>query len=234
MKTLYLLLDGLTLLFPLLLSFDKKVAFYQKWKLVGYGFLMVGIPFIIWDIYFTSQGVWGFNSNYLTGINMGNLPIEEVLFFLVVPFACTFIYACVLAYFSKVKLEKFNRLFYVILSLYAVTVLIIGKGGDYSFSVFILTLLTIVFVAKTNLDLTFLPLSFCIALIPFFVVNGVLTGTGLEGPIVWYDNTENTGLRFFTIPIDDVLYAWVLIMANIVVYIFYDQKKTRKSRITTK
>lgn len=114
MNSLYLLLDGLTLVFPLLLSFDKKVAFYKSWKFLIYGFLIVGIPFIVWDILFTEMKVWGFNADYLTGISLYNLPIEEVLFFVVVPFACTFIYACIKEYFPKLRLTGFNRMFYAV------------------------------------------------------------------------------------------------------------------------
>ncbi|MBK9191921.1 MAG: lycopene cyclase domain-containing protein [Crocinitomicaceae bacterium] len=45
------------------------------------GFI-VGIPFLIWDYFFTKAGVWGFNPEYLTEFYIANLPIEEVLFLL--------------------------------------------------------------------------------------------------------------------------------------------------------
>lgn len=45
-------------------------------------------------------------------------------------------------------------------------------------------------------------------LIPFFVVNGVLTGTGIQGPVVWYDNTHNLEIRLLTIPVEDIGYAF--------------------------
>src|ERR1700761_1345965 len=94
----YLLIDLLTLLFPLLLSFDKKVAFYKTWKYLWRGVLLTGIFFIVWDVLFTRLGVWSFNDAYILGIRIGGLPIEEWLFFIVVPYACAFIYSCLLAY----------------------------------------------------------------------------------------------------------------------------------------
>lgn len=235
MNSLYLLLDGLTILFPLLLSFDKKVAFYKTWKYLVYGFLLVGVPFIIWDVAFTSMEVWGFNGDYLTGINLYNLPIEEVLFFVVVPFACTFIYACVKAYFPKLRLTGFNRVFYALLAIYAIAVMLFGFGGYYSTIAGLLAILTIPLLGKLKTNLRFLPLSFIIALVPFFIVNGILTGTGLEEPIVWYNDAENAGIRFFTIPMDDIVYAWTLLAGNIAAYqYFMDKGESKKKKYKKK
>ena len=55
-------------------------------------------------------------------------------------------------------------------------------------------------------------------LIPFFIVNGILTGTGLEAPIVWYNNQENLGVRLLTIPIEDAFYGFELILLNVFFY----------------
>lgn len=226
MKSLYLILDGITILFPLLLSFDKKVAFYKGWKAVLIAILAIGIPFVIWDIAFTKMGVWGFNPDYLTGFNMANLPVEEVLFFVVVPYACTFIYACVKAYFPKLRLTGFNRVFYALLIIYGLAVLFFGWGGWYSMTASLLALVSVWYFLKLKkLNLKYLPLSFLIALVPFFIVNGVLTGTGIENPIVWYNDAENMGVRLFTIPMEDVIYGWSLLACNITIYEFYMSKK---------
>ena len=49
----------------------------------------------------------------------------------------------------------------------------------------------------------------------FLLSNGILTGSGLENPIVWYDDTENWSLRLMTIPLEDHLYGLLLIAMNI-------------------
>ena len=227
MKSLYLLLDALTIVFPFILSFDKKVAFYKSWKYLGYGFLFIGIPFIIWDIIFTANGIWGFNPTYLTGFNIGNLPIEEVLFFVVVPFSCTFISACVKAYFPRLKLKGFNLIFYASLAIYALFLMATAWDAWYTLVASLLALATIPIIRKLKLKLEFLPLSFLIALVPFFIINGVLTGTGIDSPIVWYNDLENTGMRFATIPYEDVVYGWTLIAGNIVVFEWFSSRKAR-------
>ncbi|MEI9955117.1 MAG: lycopene cyclase domain-containing protein [Ferruginibacter sp.] len=42
-------------------------------------------------------------ANYITGIKIYNLPIEEVLFFFVIPYCCVFIYQCIKTYFPNLK-----------------------------------------------------------------------------------------------------------------------------------
>jgi lycopene cyclase domain-containing protein len=104
----YLYLNILTILGPLLLSFDKKVAFYKDWKYFLYAMLPTSLAYIIWDIIATKTMVWKFNGEFLLGINVVNLPIEEYIFFLVVPYACLFIYACLKAYWPHWHSPKLN------------------------------------------------------------------------------------------------------------------------------
>ena len=52
--------------------------------------------------------------------------------------------------------------------------------------------------------------TYIVALIPFIIVNGVLTGSITPEPIVWYNNEENFGIRFLTIPIEDFMYYFLM------------------------
>lgn len=217
-KFYYLLIDFFSFLFPFLLSFDKKVAFYTKWKPLLVSSSLTAIFFLIWDYFFTSMGVWGFNHKYLTGFYITNLPIEEILFFFVIPYACVFIYEVFKVYTlnlfhkSTPRLSLASFIFCLIMAL---------QFHHYKYSFVTFSLLAILFLfnfLKNKSYILNFMLSYLIILIPFFLVNAILTGTGLEEAIVWYDDTENMGIRLLTIPLEDIFYGMTLVLLNIMIY----------------
>ena len=80
---------------PLMYSFEKQVRFYTKLKYILPGMIFTATIFIIWDLRFEELGIWKFNPRYTTGIYILNLPVEEWLFFFVIPYCCMFIYEIV-------------------------------------------------------------------------------------------------------------------------------------------
>jgi len=65
-------------------------------------------------------------------------------------------------------------------------------------------------------------------LIPFFIVNGILTGSFIENEVVWYNNDENLGIRLFTIPIEDTIYAFTLILTTLALTEYFQKKLFNK------
>ncbi len=50
--------------------------------------LPVLVPFLIWDAYAISQGHWYFDESRILGFYLpGEIPLDELLFFIVIPFA---------------------------------------------------------------------------------------------------------------------------------------------------
>ena len=94
MKFQYLLIDSLVIIIPLLFSFHPRIKFYESWKPLFMAIITASVPFVVFDSIFTLRGVWGFNPGYITGIYLYNLPIEEILFFVCVPYSCLFTYFC--------------------------------------------------------------------------------------------------------------------------------------------
>lgn len=226
MKLLYLALDAFTLLGPLALSFDKKVRYVTHWKTVLLSTIIIAIPFLIWDFYFTEHGFWGFNPSYLTGIYLGNLPLEEVLFFVVVPFACTFIYECCRYYFRNRTFTTLDKWLKLSIPVYAILLSILSQQtGWYSISVIVSSGLVLFWWLRTP-RLRFVGISFLISLFPFLLVNGVLTGATTEAPVVWYNELQKVPFRLFTIPMEDVLYSFTLIVSVILLHEILQKKRS--------
>lgn len=227
-KYLYLFLTLGSLSVPLLYSiFEKKFHFIQHFKIAFKSILIVAIPFLIWDGIFTEIGVWGFNSKYHLSVYLFKMPIEEWLFFFCIPYACLFTHEVLKYLFPKFKLVKnLTIITSVILIVLTGILLFINFGKLYTTINFIFFLIVIIYGLKTKLNILqeYLP-SFLVILIPFLLVNGVLTGSFIAEPVVWYNNNENLGLRLFTIPIEDVFYAFNLLFS---IQLIFNAFKTKK------
>ena len=70
--------------------------------------------------------------------------------------------------------------------------------------------------------------SWFITLIPFFMKNGILTGSIIDEQVVWYNDKQNLGFRLGTIPFEDVFYGMLLILCTIYFYERFESKRLLK------
>ena len=216
----------LSLAYPLAQSFERRIFYYKKWRHLLPSILLMMLLFIPWDIWFTHQSVWHFNSDYICGLKVFLLPIEEWLFFIVIPFACVFIHE-VLNYFFNKELESkpFAKISFVLAILLAVLSLIWSDK-----------LYTLVCFSLTSVSLFILSIyqpkwigsffrTYLVSLIPFLIINGFLTGSFNENPIVSYSSNHIIGTRILNIPIEDGLYCLLMLLIVIAVY---ERKSTFK------
>lgn len=220
MNYTYLLINFFTVIIPLVFSFHPKLNFYKTWKAFFPAVFITGVFFIIWDIYFTHSGVWGFNEQYLTGIEIANLPVEEALFFLCIPYACIFTYHCLSLFLPVTFSDSLQNKITFTLVLILVISGIINHEKIYT-TVTFLSLAGILAVSAWALKVTWLTkfyIVYGLLLLPFLIVNGILTGTGLEEPVVWYNETEILGICILTIPLEDIFYGMELILMNVLLY----------------
>lgn len=214
---LYSILLLSSILVPLTLSFDKKLQFYKQWKYLFPSLIIVALFYITFDIYFTKLGVWGFNPRYHSTIVFFKLPIEEWLFFIIIPYASIFLHDAIVLYFSQFRIR--NRLttyLSVGLILLSFSIVIFNLEKSYTTYIFSLVILVLLFsfFDKSNVMNNYY-CTFLVILIPFILVNAILTGSFIAEPVVWYDNTENLGIRILTIPIEDFGYAFSLILFSL-------------------
>lgn len=208
-----LLASGLV---PISLSFEKRLQFYKNFPKLIPAISIGAIVFIAWDTVFTDAGVWGFNHNYLTGIKIFNLPIEEIAFFFVIPYCCIFLHESFHYLVKFDPFQKYQKLISVILIIFTTSLAWQNTDKVYTFSA-MLALSLVVFFSEfisKNQELSKFYLSYLIILIPFSIVNGILTGSFLAEPIVWYNDNANLGLRLGTIPFEDSFYGMALLLLD--------------------
>tara|TARA_B110000879_G_C11140052_1_gene499872 strand:- start:1217 stop:1840 length:624 start_codon:yes stop_codon:yes gene_type:complete len=207
------------------------MRFIQWWKEVFLSISIVAAFFIIWDIIFTNQGVWGFNPTYLIGFDILNLPLEEWLFFICIPYASIFIHYAFQYFLPNKKLSKpTTKIITIALIILLIITLVFNYDKAYTFYNYLLLSLILSYSLFTdNKQLSIFYITFMIILIPFFIVNGILTGSFIEGQVVWYNNAENLGIRIATIPIEDIGYAFnMLFMSILLIEMFKNKWKTVK------
>lgn len=205
---------------PFFLSFDKKVAFYKRWKYLFPSIITIAILFLLWDEYFTLNKIWGFTPQYLTGIYLGHLPLEEVLFFLVVPYACFFIYEVLKSYFPNIQTARIGQLLAFAITLSGVIFGAVYLENWYTSSACIaaaLLTIEIYFIQKASWYGQF-ALTYFVVLIPFVIVNGILTGAITPDPIVWYSSEHIMGPRIYTIPVEDLFYNYAMLLPMTALY----------------
>lgn len=228
---LYLLIDIGCLIVPLIASFYPRHAFYKEWKYFIPANIIVAAFFLIWDHFFTKMGVWGFNPDYLTGYYISNLPIEEVLFFIAIPYASVFTYFAIRYLIRNNPLKRFQQIISIVLSIVLILIGLIHYDRWYTFANLTLSGIIILSDLLRKRDMSYIYLGF-IFVIPFFLIsNGILTGTFLESPIVWYNNAENLGYRILTIPVEDVFYGFSLISLNIFLYEYFKVKFRKNQKV---
>ena len=197
--------------------------------------LSIGLPaiiFILWDMAFTKMGVWGFNQQYITGIEIYNLPLEEVLFFICIPYACLFTY---FAFGILVRKNIFSTIaptttYILILALLITGFMFFNRWYTaVTFLSLAIFLIFLKFILKPDYLGRFY-FTFLVVLIPFFIINGILTGSFILEEVVWYNNQENVGVRMGSIPVEDTFYGMFLLLMNVVLY----EWSLHKEKISTK
>lgn len=209
-----------TVIICFIASFDHRIKFNRYFIPFLKAAILVAIPFIAWDVWFTSKGVWWFNTDYTLGLIIAGLPLEEWLFFICIPFSCVFTYFCFDLFFKWNKLSSLNNIIVFVSIVGCSLVALLHHDKIYTLVTCIATILSLIYllfvarvawIGKASVVYTILMLG-------FFPVNGILTGTGLESPIVNYNPGDFLGIRMLTIPVEDAVYGYTQFL--LVLYFF--------------
>jgi lycopene cyclase domain-containing protein len=212
----YIILNIIIITGPLILSFDRKVQYYRRWKTAFIAILTVMIPFTVWDILVTGK-YWWFNENYTLPFRLAGLPPGEWLFFISAPFAVLFIWEIIDKRMGNPVNSPFVLFKYVFmaLGLPGIVLLIIGKlYTGLTFLALGVTGLLDYLLRTEVLARKRILLFLGILMILILIFNGYLTAR----PIVLYDYKYQLDWQIFTIPIEDFGYGLALILLNTILF----------------
>lgn len=219
-RYLYIFLDIGALCIPLLFSFHSRIRLDRHWRALWPSILLVASVFIVWDVAFTRMGVWGFNPRYLIGIELFGIPIEEWLFFICIPYACVFTFYV----FGSIAPDPWSvRTANVIAWAMIICLVLFGlfNANKWYTATTFFSLAVVMILLQVTRRTRFLGrflLCYAVLLIPFFLINGALTGSFSDQPVVWYNDAENLNFRLWTIPVEDMFYGMLLILSNVVLF----------------
>jgi len=190
--------------------FGNRFIFYKKWLVP---ILIASIPFVIWDILFSTGGIWGFNSNYITGIKIQSFPLEEILWFPVIGICSLFVYELLTHSGAALNHKAFKNWLWITI-ICSIVVSVYYRERMYTgFSSWSVVFMGFIFW-KYDLSGLFARVlrSFMVLLIPMFLFDGILTGMFTKEGLVIYNLEECTGVRMVSIPIEDFLFGFSFIL----------------------
>lgn len=201
----------------LLIVIKSPGNFLTELKYMLPAIVFSGTIFILLNIRFLETGIISYNTIYITGKNLFNLPIEEWLFLLVISLLSFAIYHQV-----KIKFDHFEKpnLF---LGISLVLIVVFGLTAWFSrpkpVTFFIFFLLTIylgytIFRNRFKQHLTKFYIALIISVVPFFLFKGILNSL----PVVLYNNEYNLGIQIYGVPVEDFGYFFLLMLINITIF----------------
>lgn len=217
---------------PFIAGFDKRLRFDKQWKFLFPAMLLTMVVFIPWDMLKTDLAVWGFNPRYLLGFYIGNLPLEEWIFFIAIPYACLFTYHALNYLVKKDYFGKYADRISLVLAILLLVIGLMNTGRLYTSVTFFSTGAFLAFhrfVVK-GIYMGRFYLMYLVTLLPFFIVNGLLTGSFIPEEVVYYDDTQNLGIRLGTIPVEDMVYGLLMLLMNVTWFEYLKQKSILKSK----
>lgn len=212
----YLILNALIIAVPLAFVFDKRTAYFTRLPALAFSIAVVSSVYLIWDAIVTGRGEWSFNRYYLTGVYLLNLPLEEILFFITVPFSCLFLYEVVLYRTRNADFRLPNGVLAAAILLLAAASVALRHQGYTSKALASSSLFLIVawFFDRRLLSSKQYWLWLGICYIPFLIFNFVLTAL----PVVEYNPGAIFGFRILTIPVEDFFYNFSMLSFYLLFY----------------
>jgi len=213
-----------TLIIPIFLELRKSTGFFHNLKYLFPAIIFSGAIYIIWDLRFEEKSIWIFNSEFLTGINMLNLPLEEWIYFSVLPFLGVFIYEFVKYRFNNFEYPKiFVAVSLVLVVLFGI-IAYSSRQKLYPFFTFFLLTIYLGYTVFRNRFKKYYSkfyLAYFILVIPFTIINGIITTL----PVIEYNPDHILGIHLYTIPIENFASLFLLFIMNVTIFEYLKERR---------
>lgn len=218
----YLLINLAIILFPFLASLEPWFLHHIKnIKAILASIILVGIPFIAYDMFATAAGFWSFNPAHVGSFQILNIPLEEALFFITAPYSCLFVYECIQHFFKDRALRLPNASLFIAGLLLLLSILAMPRS--YTATILCISAITILLVRLLRPSILHSSNFYIFLFVSFFlflIFNYILTSI----PVVIYGPDFNLGIRILTIPIEDFFFNFSMLTLNLLVYLWAKEK----------
>lgn len=207
------LLAGVTMF----LFVKKSIVFITELKYMMPAIVFSGAVFVMLNIRFLNSGIISFNSNYLTGKYILNLPIEEWLFLLIISLFSFSVYILV-----SVKFADFDKpnLFFGLSILLLLFFAYVGWTSRPKIIPFFIFFLLVIYFGYTlfrnrfKIHLAKFYISYLIVVSPFFLIKAVLNTL----PVILYNNDYTLGIWLMNMPVEEFGNLFLLMLINITIF----------------
>ncbi|QJR20753.1 lycopene cyclase [Brevinematales bacterium NS] len=203
---------------PFLLSFHPLAFFIQYLPAVFASVVIVGGLYIVWDMLAVKWGHWRFNNEYVGEVRWFGLPPGEWLFFVVVPYACLFVYEVSRVLFPVT--EDIPSLWWIqlVLGFLFMVLAWVWRKQGYTLlamgSVAFFWFLSAFFSPGIITSSTFW-IFMGFSMVAFVIFDGLYVNL----PTIFYNDTAIWGMKILRIPLEDFLYNFSLLGLALVVYL---------------
>lgn len=209
----YLLFNFIIFFLSTFSIFVVKGTRYPQLRPALLAILSISVPYILWDAVVAGWW-WSFNPRFILGFSLGPLPVEELLFFFVVPWSCLIIWENLK---ERVK-GKVSFHFERLVAVAGVILLGISVFQEWWYSASIGGLMCLFSVISTQCGKWFEQKASLLYVAIVFLLTCIFNGYLTWRPVVIYNTLTKSNLNLGTIPLEDVVYGLVLVSAVAIVY----------------
>ncbi len=180
--------------------------------------------YLIWGTRFSQIGIWSFNPEYTTGIQLWNLPLEEWLFLWVVSFLSVAVYEWAKIRFSEFeKPNVFLAISLVLLVIFGLTAFLSRQKVYPFFTFFLLSVYFgyTIFRNRFKKSYTKFYITYLVIIVPIFIIKAILCSL----TVVSYNSIGTLGVYIANVPIEDFGYYFLLVLMNLTIFEYLNERR---------